>query len=190
MSTAKEKIIYAAKELFAEKGYAAVRTKEIAAYAQVNETTLFRNFQSKRILYEQVIVSNIKGIDSKEIFHKNLTGNVEEDLLNVTTQLFLLYKSNYQIIKMIMKDIMQDEDSSTSFSAECRGNHVKKNLVKYFEGLKNKNIIDDNPELIAELYMNCMNGYLLAAFVLEEKEPSLEALNHLTIKIVKSINFI
>jgi len=189
MKTAKEKILDAAKELFAENGYAGVRTKEIADYAGVNETTLFRNFKSKRLLYDQVIVSNIKATDAKEMFHKKLTGNVSEDLLNVTTQLFLLYKSNYQIMKMIMKDIIQNEESSTDFSAECRGNHIKKNLMKYFNELKNKNIIDDKPELIVELYMSCMSGYLLSAFVMDEKEPSLNELNELTKKIIRSINF-
>lgn len=189
METAKEKILNAAKDLFAKKGYAGVRTKEIADYAGVNETTLFRNFKSKRLLYDEVIVSNIKATDSTKMYHKQPTGNLNDDLLNITAQLYLLYKSNYPIIKMIMKDIMQKSDSTTKFSAACRGDHIKKNLLNYLIDLKNKKVIDDDPELIADLYMNCISGYLLSAFVLDEREPNLDELNKITIKIIKSINF-
>ena len=188
MST-QEKIINAAKDLFAQKGYAAVRTKEIAVLAGVNETTLFRNFKSKHDLYESVLVSNIKSIDTNEVFHKELSGDIETDLLNVTHQLYILYKSNYQIIKMIMKGVIQDSESEHDLSESCRGKHIKKHLVKYFKNLNNENIIDDDPKLLSELYMSCMNGYLMSTFVLENKAADYEVLQSITKKIIKSINF-
>jgi len=189
MCTAKEKIIEAAKELFSQKGYAAVRTKEIANHAKVNETTLFRNFKSKKYLYEEVIIGNIKSVDTKRIFHKGLTGNVEKDLLSISNQLFMIYKANYPIIKMVMKGIIKDGDSFKDYSSECRCAHIKSHLVNYFKDLKSKNVINDDPELLAELYMSCMNGYLTSTFVLKDKEASLDTLIALTHKIIKTINF-
>jgi AcrR family transcriptional regulator len=48
MTTATEdKILIAAAELFAEKGYAATTTRAIAQRAGVNEVTLFRRFENK-----------------------------------------------------------------------------------------------------------------------------------------------
>ena len=42
-----DKILIAAAELFAEKGYAATTTKAVALRAGVNEVTLFRRFENK-----------------------------------------------------------------------------------------------------------------------------------------------
>ena len=189
MKSSKDKLIEAAKDLFAQKGYAAVRTKEIAEIAGVNETTLFRNFKCKKDLYDTVIVSNIKAVDADNFFHRGLTGDVETDLLTIANQIFMLYQTNSKIIKMAMKGIIQDKDSGDNFSAECRGNHIKKHLIEYFKDLKSKNKIDDDPELIAELFMNCMNGYLMSTFILEERRASLTDLKKLTVKIISCINF-
>ncbi len=49
---AADKILDAAAELFAERGYAATTTRAIAERASVNEVTLFRKFKSKRGILE------------------------------------------------------------------------------------------------------------------------------------------
>ncbi len=188
MNNTKDRIIKSAQELFAQKGYAAVRTKEIADQAGVNETTLFRNFTSKQELYNQVIVGNIKAVDKSNEFHKQLTGDIEEDLANIATQIFMLYEANSQIIKMIMKGIIQKGTPSDRVSAECRGSHIKKHLTQYLTDLKHRGEIKDDPILISELFMNCMNGYLFSAFILEERKPNLNEMLQLTNKIVSSIN--
>ena len=189
MDSTKTKIMEAAKELFAEKGYASVRTKEIADCAGVNETTLFRNFQSKKHLYDEVLVSNISSIDSQHLFHSEMSGNVRQDLVNVTSQMFMLYKSSRQIIKMVMKGMIQEEDPAEKFADEFRGSHIRKHLKDYFTALNKGGVIQDDPELITELYMNCINGYLMSAFVLEEKEADLNTLVKLTEKIASCITY-
>ncbi len=45
----RERILQAAAELFAEKGYARATTRSIAEAAKVNEVTIFRHFGSKKI---------------------------------------------------------------------------------------------------------------------------------------------
>jgi len=47
-----ERILAAAAELFAERGYAGTATRAIAERASVNEVTLFRKFKNKRGLLE------------------------------------------------------------------------------------------------------------------------------------------
>ncbi len=189
MDRSKDKIIAAAKELFSQKGYAAVRTKEIASLANVNETTLFRNFKSKKELYDQILISNIKAVDANDNFHKNMTGNIKNDLLNITTQLFMLYQANAQTIKMILKGVIQKSSSQENYSTICRGSHIRNNVFKYFTEMSDRNIIADDPELITELYMNCMNGYLINAFVLDERPANLGELKKLALKIIDAINF-
>lgn len=52
-----EKILQAAAELIAERGYAATTTRAIAERAGVNEVTLFRRFQTKRGVLEALSAS-------------------------------------------------------------------------------------------------------------------------------------
>ena len=47
MDKTRQKIIDATMNLIMEKGYASMTTKDIAKYARVNESTLFRKFKNK-----------------------------------------------------------------------------------------------------------------------------------------------
>ena len=53
---ARDKIVAAARELFAERGYARTTTRDIANRAQSSEVLLFRYFQSKANLFREAIV--------------------------------------------------------------------------------------------------------------------------------------
>lgn len=48
MDKTRQKIIDATMNLIMEKGYASMTTKDIAKYARVNESTLFRKFKNKK----------------------------------------------------------------------------------------------------------------------------------------------
>lgn len=50
-------LLVAARELFAEKGFAATSTKEIAERASVTEPMLFRHFGNKAGLFEQAVLA-------------------------------------------------------------------------------------------------------------------------------------
>ena len=51
----RQRILEAAAQVFAEKGYARATTRVLAAAAGVNEVTLFRHFGSKQNLFAAVI---------------------------------------------------------------------------------------------------------------------------------------
>lgn len=52
-------IIESARDVFAEKGFAAARTREIAAQAGINEAMLYRHFPSKEELFEASVLEAI-----------------------------------------------------------------------------------------------------------------------------------
>lgn len=54
-------LLEAALDLFAEKGFAATRSEEVAARAGVSKGTLFLYFQSKEELFKAVVVENLGG---------------------------------------------------------------------------------------------------------------------------------
>jgi AcrR family transcriptional regulator len=55
-----EKILNAAQKLFTQNGYAAVRTRDIAAEAKINLALLNYYFRSKEKLFEIVMLKNLK----------------------------------------------------------------------------------------------------------------------------------
>jgi AcrR family transcriptional regulator len=59
-NTARERIIEAASELFASKGYTASTTREIARTAGTDESTLFRQFGSKLALAGAVLSAGLQ----------------------------------------------------------------------------------------------------------------------------------
>lgn len=59
------RIIQAAKELFMEHGFKGTTTKMIAEAANVNESTLFRNFKSKDGIFIEITKQTIQNNNSK-----------------------------------------------------------------------------------------------------------------------------
>jgi AcrR family transcriptional regulator len=60
-----ERICTAARQLFANRGFAATTTKEIAAAADVSETLLFRYYGSKAVLFDEIISGPINRMMSE-----------------------------------------------------------------------------------------------------------------------------
>lgn len=187
MNDTRQSIIEAGIALFSKKGYSAVRTKEIATLAKVNETTLFRHFKGKRELFEQIIIQNVKAIDEDQLFHSKLTGDLSSDLVSIAKQLYMVYSSNAQILRMIMKSIIEDGDRLSGYASQCRGDHIREQMTQYFDGLVKSGTIADDPKLLTELFMSCINGYLLSTFILEDEKPEFDQLERMVQRLVTII---
>lgn len=62
LNDTKRRILVAAATVFAEVGYNSAATRSIAAAANVNETTLFRCFVSKRQLFEATLREKLRSV--------------------------------------------------------------------------------------------------------------------------------
>lgn len=187
MKNTRMKIINAAKDLFSKKGYSAAATKEIALCAGISEVTLFRHFNSKRELFESVIAENVKMIDGEDVFHKKITHDLRTDLMSIATQMHMVYQANAAIIMMIMKDVIGKSEQPSPYTTACRGAHMKKHLILYLDNLYKKKKIHDAPEMIAELFISCIHGYLITTIIIENREADEEKLAWMVEKIYSSI---
>lgn len=77
-------IIESARRLFAQKGYAATRTREIAAEAGVNEAMLYRHFPSKEELFE---ASVLESIDAAMVRATENAKGISRDLAGSASQI-------------------------------------------------------------------------------------------------------
>jgi len=95
----RDRIIEAAYTLFSEKGYHGTSTREIAKVASVSEVTLFRNFGSKELLFEEVL-------KNKSIIPDLLAATKDVEQYNLNDVLLSLAKRFYYTMVSKKKFIM------------------------------------------------------------------------------------
>lgn len=116
MTEKQQKIVEAAIEMFAEKGYASTSTSEIAKKAGVAEGTIFRNFVSKENLLFSVILPFL--LDSLPDIADNFIQDVltkpypsfKSFLTAVITERLQFVKANRKIFKILVVELLNRED--------------------------------------------------------------------------------
>ncbi|WP_407272677.1 TetR/AcrR family transcriptional regulator [Radiobacillus sp. PE A8.2] len=117
LTTKQAKIIISAIEIFAEKGYAATSTSEIAKQAGVAEGTIFRHFPTKKDLLLSIVKPGLMKLAVpffasqmvNDIFKKEF--NEFEDLLRafITNRLEFV-EGNLPLIKIVLQEIAFHEE--------------------------------------------------------------------------------
>lgn len=165
MCTTEEKIINASIFLFSQKGYTAVTTKEIAKEAGVSEMTLFRHFESKHNLFERAFDEFVFSPKFKALF-ENLEWDLEKDLNKICSSYQDVLDKNQKIILMHLKN----EELNPHFEAMLLKfpNEFKKLLCSYFEEMKNRGAIVENPESLAVNFLATNFGLFFTSLVMNK----------------------
>ncbi len=115
-SKTRKKILEAAIEVFAQKGFSATTTLEIAQRAQVAEVTLFRHFPKKRdILHFAVLdfvdlfTENFAFNSLKSIVNNNKHKNIKEILKLIILDRRTFLQEYFPYIKVIFQEMQFDE---------------------------------------------------------------------------------
>lgn len=106
----RERIVEAARNLFAEKGFDRTTTAEIARDAGISEGTIYRHFKSKKeLLMECVIPVLQKIIDLTEDYYprENNLRALTIDLLEMRLQLF---REHHQTFRIIFRELMSSTE--------------------------------------------------------------------------------
>ncbi len=165
-------ILTAAMELFSEKGYAAVTTKEIAAKAQVSEVTLFRYFETKKAMYQKVFEKFVINPSMDEILNRELTGDLRTDLTNIALSFQNMIKGNLRLIRINLKDNKElfDFDGQQVFPDKL----IIEKLTPYFTDMKEKGKIIGEPSVLAVDFV-LINISLILFLIYSGDMPELES---------------
>jgi AcrR family transcriptional regulator len=101
MSVSDSDIMDVAEDLFVEKGYTAVSTREIAQKAGITEMTLFRKFHTKRELFVRILKEQMSGDSGLTIMGALMCLNSKDELRAFLKQYFASYHSQRKIARMI-----------------------------------------------------------------------------------------
>ena len=102
----KEKVIAAALEEFADRGYAGARIDTIAAKAKVNKAMIYYHFKSKEKLYEIIIKDNFEIITQKIREAAVMEGEPAEALYAVIRNYMTILDSfSINIFQILMREL-------------------------------------------------------------------------------------
>lgn len=154
-SDTSDKLMLAAIELMAEKGYNGVTTQEIAEKAGFSEKTLFRHFNTKQSLLESAFHRFHYADEMKALFENELRWDLYFDLLLITERYQSIMYRNRKLALISMKD-----GGNLPGFRERTHKHpqqLKALLTDYFTRMMQEGkIIQSNPEIkaLTFIYMN------------------------------------
>ncbi|MCM3675451.1 MULTISPECIES: TetR/AcrR family transcriptional regulator [Peribacillus] len=175
--TTDDKLLLAAIDLIAEKGYKGVSTQEIAGAAGLSEKTLFRRFGSKQNLLETAFDRYHYAEEMTKLF------NEEQIVWDLHSDLQLISRTYHEIMnrnrKMIMISI-KEEGNLPGFREKTQKHprQLLEILTNYFNTMHEKGkLIHTNPELQALSFMMMNFGAFMNDLDVDENYPtvSLEA---------------
>ena len=163
-----KKIIQAAIEMFAEKGYSATSTNEIARKAGVAEGTIFRHYKTKKDLLVAIVTPVMQRLVAPFIINDI---NKVLDKKHETFESFLramidnrkkFIEKHWPIIKILLQEIPFHTELKEMFITYVAPEPFEKvkRLITDFQ--KRGQIIDGPPLSIMRLAMSCVAGYLAA----------------------------
>jgi len=150
----KNKLMLAAIDLMAEKGYKGVSTKEIAAAAGVSEMTLFRNFGSKQNLLEKAVDHYHYSIEMTNVFQEKIIWDLRTDLLMISHMYFEIMERNRKLFLIVLKD---DELFEIREKAQKHPRILLELLTNYFtlmQKMKKMVATDAETQAITFMWMN------------------------------------
>ncbi|MNB91505.1 Nucleoid occlusion factor SlmA [compost metagenome] len=167
-----DKLLLAAIDLMATKGYKGVTTQEIAAAAGLSEKTLFRHFGSKQNLLETAFDRFHYAEEMTRLFNEKLVWELETDLLLISRTYHEIMNRNRKMIMISVKEA----DHLPGFR-ERTIRHPKQFieiLTRYFtEMTAQDKLIKTNAELQAYSFISMNYGVFLNNLSSGEHFPGL-----------------
>jgi AcrR family transcriptional regulator len=120
-STQKERVVAAAAQLFASKGYHGTSTREIARLADVNENTIFRHFERKEDLFWSVLRSRCSAIKLRREMVEGMAEGVAPEIILPKLIEFLTDVLNYspELLRLIAVAMLEMQWKADAFCGEC-----------------------------------------------------------------------
>lgn len=192
--TAKQKlIIIAAIEVFAEKGYAAASTKEIALRAGVAEGNIYSRFTNKRGLLNAIIAPVLSQMFPDEL-DDFIKSRLHQDYVSLETFLTVLIKDrvtflkdNAQIIKIVLSELLND--------TQVRAQVVDGFTTQYWEfmthdlnAMVKRGLIVDWPLEDILRTMWSMTGGLILGFLYFDQPLDANTVNHAITAAIKALS--
>ena len=156
----RQRILEAAAQVFAEKGYARATTRALAAAAGVNEVTLFRHFGSKQNLFAAVI-EQFGGPAVTTALDGHLTGDCAQDLRTIGTHLLHLLLERGDAMRLMLCEASHFPEVQQVMVQNPR--QIRHMLASYIAGqIQQGRLRPLPPEVTAQAFSGMLFAYAIA----------------------------
>lgn len=177
MTEKQTRILYAAAEIFAEKGYAYSSTNEIAQRASVAEGTIFRHYKTKQDLLSAIVSPVMSKFlapfilnDFKEILESDYP-KLEDFLYALVVNRLNFVKKNAKILKILLQEIPFQPTLQEEFKQHV-GHKVFQRFIEIIEHFKSKGEIVNIPSFaIFRFIASSLIGLFVTRFLFIEGQP-------------------
>ncbi|GMB09246.1 TetR/AcrR family transcriptional regulator [Thermolongibacillus altinsuensis] len=167
------KILKAAVETFAEKGYASTSTSEIAKKAGVAEGTIFRHYKTKKDLLlaiviptlTKVIVPTVAKEFAKDVF-ENQYESYEDFLRALIKNRYHFIKKNLPLVRIFWQEFAFHPEIKEEFQKAFTENVYQrfKEMVEQFQ--EKGEIVELPTASIIRMTITTIGGFFLTRFVI------------------------
>ncbi|GMK40598.1 TetR family transcriptional regulator [Paenibacillus sp. CCS19] len=176
MTDKQARIVAAAAEIFASKGFAAASTSEIAQRAGVAEGTIFRHYRTKKDLLLSIVAPVMSRIVAPFVMRD--FGRVFEDrydsfdqfLRAVIDNRILFLKKNMSILKIFVQEVPFHPDLQEQFQKVVLKQVLARMTVIVDRFREDGMLIDLPSTTIIRLAVSTMIGYVIVRALYGEKE--------------------
>lgn len=171
-----QRIVEAAIQLFAEKGYSNTSTAEIAKVAEVSEASIFKQYGTKDNLLLSLIVPYIKDFfpsiadEALDQIISNGDSTFEGFLRTFLHNRIEFIMGNKEIFQVLIKEVIYKEELKNEFLPYF-SEMVAPRLKKMIEPFKDRGeLADIPPDRILKLLFSFIGGFIVSRFVVLNME--------------------
>jgi AcrR family transcriptional regulator len=161
-----QRILQAAAQVFAEKGYARATTRALAAAAGVNEVTLFRHFGTKQNLFAAVI-EQFGGPAVNAALQGRLTGDFAQDLRTIGVHLLNLLLERENAMRLMLCEASHFPEVKEVMVQNPR--QIRRMLASYIaQQIEQGKLRPLHPEVTAQAFSGMLFSYAIARGMLDD----------------------
>ncbi len=158
----RDRLMQAALQVFSDRGVKGATTREIAQVAGVNETTLFRIFQSKELLLKAMVEAAAQKIrealESSNMGHNDL----RQDLTYYATVYQEVLYQHEPMVRMMVGEAHRQPEAAHQIACAAWA-PVRQHLINYLDRAKSLGQV--RPELdstqLVEMLVSMLMGFML-----------------------------
>lgn len=168
-SDTKEKLLEATLKLISEKGYLGATTREIAQEAAVTELTLFRNFGSKKKLFEEVLNRYTFLPRLRELLLELEGLSYDRALRVVGTRFLETLKERKSLVRIMLSEMNVYPEKIRAVYKRFIDEliHV---LAGYFRSLQKRRMLRIfSPEITARAFLGMIFSYFMAEEIVRKR---------------------
>ncbi|WP_221563606.1 TetR/AcrR family transcriptional regulator [Alkalihalobacillus sp. TS-13] len=172
MTEKQKKILLASIEVFAEKGYAASSTSEIAKKAGVAEGTIFRHYKTKKDLLLSIVAPVMAKMiapllikDFQKVFKQDFQ-SYEEFVRALLLNRLAFIKDHLSVVKILLQEIPFHPELRQHFSETVMEQVVSRIESVIIPFQEKGEIIDLPPKSIIRFTASSIIGLLFGKFIL------------------------